>query len=58
LHVFPWRPAMRSAGLTQHALYLVRPDGHVALVDLGTISSPLLRYMENIRGERRRGGVS
>ena len=49
---------MRSAGLTQHALYLVRPDGHVALVDLGTISSPLLRYMEKIRGERRRGGVS
>jgi len=58
LHVFPWRPAMRSAGLTQHALYLVRPDGHVALVDPGTTSSPLLRYMEKIRGERRRGGVS
>jgi 2-polyprenyl-6-methoxyphenol hydroxylase-like FAD-dependent oxidoreductase len=30
LHVFAWRPAMAAAGLARNALYLVRPDGHVA----------------------------
>jgi 2-polyprenyl-6-methoxyphenol hydroxylase-like FAD-dependent oxidoreductase len=32
-HQFTWRPEMRRAGLLPAALYLVRPDGHVALVD-------------------------
>lgn len=32
LHRFPWRPAMRRAGLRRDALYLVRPDGYIALV--------------------------
>jgi 2-polyprenyl-6-methoxyphenol hydroxylase-like FAD-dependent oxidoreductase len=31
LHVFPWRPEMGRAGLQRNAVYLVRPDGHVAL---------------------------
>ena len=33
LQVFPWRPAMRRAGLLRAALYLLRPDGYVALAD-------------------------
>lgn len=33
LHVAPWRPATRRAGLRRDAAYLVRPDGHVALAD-------------------------
>lgn len=33
LHVFGWRPAMRRAGLMRSALYLIRPDGYVALAD-------------------------
>jgi 2-polyprenyl-6-methoxyphenol hydroxylase-like FAD-dependent oxidoreductase len=33
LHVFPWRPEMSRAGLRRNALYLVRPDGYVALAD-------------------------
>ncbi len=33
LHVFPWRPEMGRAGLLRNALYLVRPDGYVALAD-------------------------
>jgi hypothetical protein len=33
LHRFAWRPAMRRAGLRRAALYLVRPDGYVALAD-------------------------
>ena len=36
LHVFAWRPAMGQAGLTENAVYVVRPDGYVALVDPGT----------------------
>ena len=31
LRQFPWSRAARAAGLEQHALYLVRPDGHVGL---------------------------
>jgi 2-polyprenyl-6-methoxyphenol hydroxylase-like FAD-dependent oxidoreductase len=33
LHVFEWQPEMRRAGLLSAALYLVRPDGYVALAD-------------------------
>ncbi|HWE34930.1 MAG TPA: FAD-dependent monooxygenase [Isosphaeraceae bacterium] len=33
LHVFPWQPSMRRAGLRRGALYLVRPDGYVAMAD-------------------------
>jgi hypothetical protein len=28
--VFRWRAAMEQAGLARNAVYLVRPDGHVA----------------------------
>jgi 2-polyprenyl-6-methoxyphenol hydroxylase-like FAD-dependent oxidoreductase len=31
LHRFAWQPNMRRAGLRRSALYLVRPDGYVAL---------------------------
>ena len=31
LHVFPWRPECREAGLAPGALYLIRPDTYVAL---------------------------
>jgi 2-polyprenyl-6-methoxyphenol hydroxylase-like FAD-dependent oxidoreductase len=33
LHTFAWQPAMRRAGLQNAALYLIRPDGYVALAD-------------------------
>src|SRR5262249_17911756 len=33
LHLFEWRRGTRRAGLLRAALYLVRPDGHVALAD-------------------------
>jgi 2-polyprenyl-6-methoxyphenol hydroxylase-like FAD-dependent oxidoreductase len=33
LHGFPWRDAMASAGLARGAMYLVRPDGYVALAN-------------------------
>jgi 2-polyprenyl-6-methoxyphenol hydroxylase-like FAD-dependent oxidoreductase len=31
LHIFPWRSEMSRAGLLRDAVYLVRPDGYVAL---------------------------
>lgn len=31
LHAFPWTEAAGRSGLSPHALYLVRPDGYVAL---------------------------
>ncbi len=33
LHLFAWQPGMRRTGLLRAALYLVRPDGYVALAD-------------------------
>jgi hypothetical protein len=48
LHVFAWQPAMRKAGLTENALYLVRPDGYVARADSGTSPATVARYMEAI----------
>jgi 2-polyprenyl-6-methoxyphenol hydroxylase-like FAD-dependent oxidoreductase len=35
LHVFGWRSGMRKSGLSRDALYLVRPDGYVALAARG-----------------------
>jgi 2-polyprenyl-6-methoxyphenol hydroxylase-like FAD-dependent oxidoreductase len=33
LHCFAWQPGMRRVGLLRGALYLIRPDGYVALAD-------------------------
>ena len=33
MHVFPWRPEMRRTGLRRNAVYLLRPDGYVALAN-------------------------
>jgi 2-polyprenyl-6-methoxyphenol hydroxylase-like FAD-dependent oxidoreductase len=33
LHLFAWQTLMRHAGLRRAAVYLVRPDGYVALAD-------------------------
>ncbi len=44
LHVFPWSAACASAGLTRDALYLLRPDTYVALVEPGGAPPALERY--------------
>ena len=46
LHVFPWMPAMESAGLDRGALYLIRPDGYVALADPESSPERLRQYLD------------
>jgi len=44
LHVFDWQPPCASAGLTRNALYLLRPDTYVALVDPAGDPGAIVRY--------------
>ena len=46
LHVFPWRPGIRRTGLRRNAMYLVRPDGYVALADPDARVATLQAYLE------------
>ena len=57
VHVFPWTSAMRRRGLTRDAVYLVRPDGHVALADPDAKAATLMRYLdEHLSPPSRRSG--
>jgi len=47
VHAFPWRSAMARAGLKQGAVYLVRPDGYIALADPDASPSTLERYLND-----------
>jgi hypothetical protein len=44
LHEFAWRPQYREAAFAQHALYLIRPDGYVALAEPSGAADALQRY--------------
>jgi 2-polyprenyl-6-methoxyphenol hydroxylase-like FAD-dependent oxidoreductase len=48
LHLFTWQPAMRRAGLRNAALYLVRPDGYVALADPQADPERLRHYLVRV----------
>jgi aryl-alcohol dehydrogenase-like predicted oxidoreductase/2-polyprenyl-6-methoxyphenol hydroxylase-like FAD-dependent oxidoreductase len=60
LHVFPFGPAAARAGLARDALYLVRPDGYIALADASASVAQLERYLGSrglrleARGQSRR----
>lgn len=54
LHVFAWQPAMRRAGLRDAALYVIRPDGYVALADPQADPERLRQYFVE-RGVGRHG---
>ena len=47
LHLFPWRPAMSRAGLRRNAVYLIRPDGYVALAEPEGSASALASYLDS-----------
>jgi 2-polyprenyl-6-methoxyphenol hydroxylase-like FAD-dependent oxidoreductase len=46
LHVFPWRPKMGRTGLRRNAVYLVRPDGYVALADSEGSATAITSYLD------------
>jgi hypothetical protein len=45
LHAFAWDSAAEEAGLAADAMYLVRPDGHVALADAEQDPGALDRFL-------------
>ena len=45
LHVLPWRTEVSRTGLRRNAIYLVRPDGYVALADPGGSATALESYL-------------
>jgi 2-polyprenyl-6-methoxyphenol hydroxylase-like FAD-dependent oxidoreductase len=46
LHVFPWRREMGRAGLRRNAVYLLRPDGYVALADPEGGATGMASYLD------------
>ena len=46
LHIFPWRLEMDRTGLQRHAVYLVRPDGYVALADPRASAAAVMSYLD------------
>jgi hypothetical protein len=46
LHIFPWRPEMKLAGLRRNAAYLVRPDGYVGLADAEGSAASVASYLD------------
>jgi FAD binding domain-containing protein len=46
LNVFPWRAEMGLAGLRRNAVYLVRPDGYVALADSAGSATAVTSYLD------------
>ena len=46
LHSFAWSDGVKDAGLKRDALYLVRPDGYIALASLEQSVSKLRTFVE------------
>jgi len=46
LHVFAWQAAMKQAGLRRNAVYLVRPDGYIALGDTLGRAAAISAYLD------------
>jgi len=49
LHTFDWTDAMENAGLKRDALYLLRPDGYVALADPEAEAETLQKHLATFK---------
>jgi flavin-dependent dehydrogenase len=49
LHVFPWRGEMGRTGLRRDTVYLVRPDGYVALVNSDGGAAAVASYLDALK---------
>ena len=47
LHVFAWQEDFADPGLLESAVYLIRPDGYVALADASASATVLRDYWQN-----------
>jgi 2-polyprenyl-6-methoxyphenol hydroxylase-like FAD-dependent oxidoreductase len=47
-HVFEWTNAANHAGVEHHAMYLVRPDGHVAMASSEQSATKLRVFIERV----------
>jgi hypothetical protein len=45
LYTFPWSESVANVGLSRNALYLIRPDGYVALADAKATPLLLTSYL-------------
>lgn len=46
LFVFPWYPEMAKAGLHRHAIYLIRPDGYIGVIDPRGFAKSITEYLD------------
>jgi 2-polyprenyl-6-methoxyphenol hydroxylase-like FAD-dependent oxidoreductase len=46
LHVFPWHPEIGRTGLRRNAVYLLRPDGYVALANPEGSANAITTYLD------------
>jgi hypothetical protein len=49
LHAFAWSESTKDAGLKRNALYLVRPDGYIALASFEQSASKLRTFAEQFQ---------
>jgi len=47
---FPWRADLADLGFVRGALYVIRPDGHIAWVDPDADPEALARFVQGLRG--------
>jgi hypothetical protein len=47
IHLFEWRSEMSRTGLRRAAVYLIRPDGYIALIDGNGAADGLRRYFND-----------
>ncbi len=49
LQLFEWRPEMGRVGIVRNAMYLVRPDGYIALAAVAADGAALAAYLDSRR---------